>query len=171
AFNIQMKLSLFGIGALLKSEDGYVKIDELTPGGPAVKSGQLKAGDRIVAVAQGSKEPVDVVDMKLSKVVELIRGPKGTEVRLTVVPADAPDLSMRKVVSLIRDEIKLEDQEAKARIIDMPTEGGKTVRLGVIDLPSFYANFDDTRKESERKSTTTDMKKLLRKLVQEKVSG
>src|SRR5262249_23519294 len=113
----------------------------------------------------------DVVDMKLSKVVELIRGQKGTEVRLTVIPADAADLSMRKVVPLVRDEIKLEDQEAKARIIDMPTESGKTLRLGVIDLPSFYADFDDRRKETERKSTTTDVKKLVRKLVQEKVSG
>jgi carboxyl-terminal processing protease len=169
-FNVSMALSLFGIGALLQSEDGYCKIKELKPG-PALRSQKLKENDRIIAVAQGDGEPVDVVDMKLSKVVELIRGPKGTEVRLTIIPADAPDPSTRKVVKLIRDEIKLEDQEAKAKIIDFPTEDGKTVRLGVIDLPSFYADFDDRRKESERKSTTTDVKKLLRKLVQEKVGG
>src|SRR5438270_11130494 len=100
-----MKLSLFGIGALLQSDDGYVKILELTPGGPAIKSGKLKAGDRSVAVAQGSKEPVDVVDMKLDKVVEMIRGPKGTEVRLTIIPAGAPDPSIRKTITLIRDEV------------------------------------------------------------------
>ncbi len=171
-FNVSMALSLFGIGALLQSEDGYCKIKELKPG-PALRSNKLKENDRIIAVAQGDHEPVDVVDMKLSKVVELIRGPKGTEVRLTVIPADAADPSMRKVVSLIRDEIKLEDQEAKARIIDFPTESGRSVRLGVIDLPSFYSDFEDRdrRKGGERKSTTTDVKKLLRKLVQEKVGG
>src|SRR5439155_5300652 len=108
-FSIGMKLSLFGIGALLSSEDGYCKIQELKPG-PAMRSKKLKPNDRIIAVAQGDGEPVDVVDTKLSKVVELIRGPKGTEVRLTVIPADAPDPSVRKVVTLVREEIKLEDQ-------------------------------------------------------------
>jgi C-terminal processing protease CtpA/Prc len=91
-FNVGMALSLFGIGALLQSEDGYCKIKELKPG-PALRSQKLKENDRIIAVAQGDREPVDVVDMKLSKVVELIRGPKDTEVRLTVVPADAGDLA------------------------------------------------------------------------------
>src|ERR1043166_2611506 len=116
-YAIGMKLSLFGIGALLRSEDGYCKIQELKPG-PAMRSKKLKPNDRIIAVAQGDGEAVDVVDTKLSKVVELIRGPKGTEVRLTVIPADAPDPSVRKVVSLVREEIKLEDQEAKAKIIE-----------------------------------------------------
>src|SRR5439155_1782529 len=139
--------------------------------GPAERSKKLKENDRIIAVAKGDGEPVDVVDMKLSKVVDLIRGPKGTEVRLTVIPADASDPSVRKVVNLIRDEIKLEDQEAKAKVIDLPAGENKTVRLGIIDLPSFYADFDDRRKESERKSTTTDVKKLVGKLVLEKVSG
>ena len=167
-FNISMKLSLFGIGALLRSEDGYVKIQELMPG-PAMKSKKIKPNDKIVAVAQGTNEPVEVVDMKLNKVVELIRGPKGSEVRLTVVPADAADLSVRKVVALVRDEIKLEDQEAKARIIDMPQGQGKSMRLGVIDLPSFYADLDSRR--AGRKSTTTDVGRLLNKLKQENVQG
>ena len=167
-FNISMKLSLFGIGALLRSEDGYVKIQELMPG-PAMKSKKIKNNDKIVAVAQGTNEPVDVVDMKLNKVVELIRGAKGTEVRLTIVPGDAPDASMRKVVALIRDEIKLEDQEAKAKIIDLPQDGGKTLRLGVIDLPSFYA--DMSNHQAGRKSTTTDVGRLLTKLKAENVKG
>jgi carboxyl-terminal processing protease len=167
-FNISMKLSLFGIGALLQAEDGYVKIKELMPG-PAMKSKKLKPNDRIVAVAQATNEPVDVVEMKLNKVVDLIRGPKGTEVRLTVIPADAPDPSMRKVVALIRDEIKLEDQEAKAKIIELPGEGGKPLRLGVIDLPSFYADLDS--RKATRKSTTTDVGRLLTKLKQENVKG
>jgi carboxyl-terminal processing protease len=168
-FNISMKLSLFGIGALLRSEDGYCKIQELMDG-PAKKSGQVKPNDKIIAVAQGSGEPVDVVDMKLNKVVELIRGAKGTEVRLTIVPVDAPDPSTRKIVSLVRDEIKLEDQEAKAKLLELPAESGQApLRLGIIDLPSFYADLES--RQSSRKSTTTDVAKLLKKLKDEKVAG
>ena len=129
-FSIGMKLSLFGIGALLQSEDGICKIKELKPG-PATDSGKLKANDKIVAVAQGAGEPVDVVDMPLKKVVELIRGPKDTEVRLTVVPADAADPSERKVVALLRKEIKLEDQEAKAKLYEIPNGNKGTARLGI----------------------------------------
>src|SRR5207249_9786164 len=105
----------------------------------------------------------------LDKVVEMIRGQKGTEVRLTIYPADATDPSIRKVVSLIRDEVRLEEQEAKARIIDLPTANGKSMRLGVIDLPSFYADMGSDSKE--HKSATADMAKLLKKLKAEKVDG
>jgi carboxyl-terminal processing protease len=168
-FNISMKLSLFGIGALLRSEDGYVKIQELMPG-PAKKSKQIKPNDRIVAVAQGTNEPVEVVDMKLNKVVDLIRGPKGSEVRLTIIPVDAPNSSVRKVVALVRDEIKLENEEAKAKILDLPQPEGKSFRLGIIDLPSFYADLEAPRKAG-RKSTTTDVGRLLTKLKQENVKG
>ncbi len=178
-FNIGMKLSLFGIGAVLQSEDGYCKIRSLQPEGPAERSKKLKPNDRIVAVAQSNQPPVDVVDMKLNKVVELIRGPKSTEVRLTVIPADATDPSNRKVISLVRDEIKLEEQAAKARIIELPAvkdaEGRPvTQRLGVIDLPSFYSSFELEGQRgagSEQKSTTTDVALLIRKLTQEKVTG
>jgi carboxyl-terminal processing protease len=177
-FSIGMKLSLFGIGALLQSEDGICKIRSLTDGGPAQRSKQLKPDDKIIAVAQSNGPPVDVVDMKLNKVVELIRGPKATEVRLTIIPADAPNSSERKIVSLIRDEIKLEDSAAKARIYDMPltkkTSGGQTnIRLGVIDLPSFYSAFEleGRRGSGEQKSTTVDVAKLLRKLTKENISG
>lgn len=168
-FNIQMRLSLFGIGALLRSEDGYCKIQELMEG-PAKQSGKIKPNDKIVAVAQGTNPPVDVVDWKLNKVVELIRGPKDTEVRLTIVPVDAPDLSTRKVVTLTRAEIKLEEGEAKAKLIELPGESSqKPVRLGIIDLPSFYADLDN--RKSTRKSTTTDVAKLLQRLKDEKVTG
>lgn len=177
-FSIGMKLSLYGIGALLQSEDGICKIRSLTDGGPAQRSKLLKSDDKIIAVAQSNQPPVDVVDMKLNKVVELIRGPKGTEVRLTIIPADAPDSSVRKIVSLVRDEIKLEDSAAKAKLIDMPlpAEKGvstKSIRLGVIDLPSFYSGFEleGRRGSGEQKSTTTDVAKLIKKLVSEKVSG
>lgn len=167
SFAIGMRLSLFGIGAVLQSEDGYCKIRELMPGGPAIKSKKLKPNDRIVAVAQGEGEPVDVIDMKLNKVVELIRGPKGTEVRLTVLPADAPDT--RKIVTLIRDEIKLESQEAKARIIEFTNQA--PLRLGVIDLPIFYAEISEHGRTNNHKSTTTDVAALLKRLKQEKVDG
>jgi len=171
-FALSMNLSLFGIGALLQSEDGYCKIKELKPG-PALRSKQLKPGDRIVAVAQTNGEPVDVVDTKLSKVVELIRGPKGTEVRLTVIPADAPDPSSRAEVKLIRDEIKLEDEEAKAKIVEVPGKDANTTRLGIIDLPSFYASFDvaNGNGKAAHKSTTEDVSRLLKKLKAEKVAG
>ncbi|MBI5775576.1 MAG: carboxy terminal-processing peptidase [Verrucomicrobia bacterium] len=168
-FSINMKLSLFGIGAVLRSEDGYCKIQELMPGGPALMSKKLKPNDKIIAVAQGGKEPVDCVEMKLNKIVEMIRGPKGTEVRLTVVPGDAPDSSTRKIVTLIRAEIKLEEQEAKSKVYDVPAAGGKTTRLGVINLPSFYADMDS--RKAERKSTTSDVAKLVRKMKEENVDG
>jgi carboxyl-terminal processing protease len=171
SFAIGMNLSLFGIGAELTSEDGYCTIHRLLPGGPAAKSNKIKENDRIIAVAQSNQPPVDVVDMSLGKAVQLIRGPKGTEVRLTVIPAGA-DSSARTLVTLVRDEIKLEDQEAKAKVIELP-EGEGGLRLGVIDLPSFYAPFDpsNNRGKAEVRSTTEDVKRLLTKLKQEKVSG
>lgn len=172
-FAIGMNLSLFGIGAELSSEDGYCSIRRLIAGGPAEKSKKMKEKDRIVAVAQSNQPPVDVVDMSLNKAVQLIRGPKGTEVTLTIVPA-GESTSTRKTLTLVRDEIKLEDQEAKAKIIDLPDGKGHSARLGVIDLPSFYASFDpaNTRgKTSEPKSTTADVAKLITKLKQENVEG
>lgn len=171
-FAINMNLSLFGIGATLSTEDGYTVIREIKPGSPAEKSRQLKVGDKIVAVAQGEKEPVDVIDEKLNRVVEQIRGPKNTEVRLTVIPSDAPDPSARKIVKILRDEIKLEEQEAKAKLVELPDSNGKIHRVGVVDLPSFYANFPiDGRKQGSVKKTSTDVEKLVRKLKEEKMDG
>jgi carboxyl-terminal processing protease len=174
-FAINMNLSLFGIGAVLQSEDGYCKVRELRPG-PAMRSKQIKPGDRIVAVAQDDGEPVDVVDWKLSKVVDLIRGPKGSRVRLTIIPANATDPSERAEVALIRDEIKLEDEEAKAKIIEIPTGESDSIRIGMIDLPSFYASFTvaapGSRASRPRpKSTTIDVAKLIDKLNEEAIQG
>ena len=173
-FSIGMNLALFGIGAVLTAEDGYCKIDQLKPG-PAQKSGKIKVGDRIVAVAQADAPPVDVVEMKLSKIVQMVRGPKGSEVRLTIV---SPDSTMdRREVKLIRDEIKLDDQAAKGKVIDIPAGLGKTNRIGVIDLPSFYVPMDlnGPRKSDGEKATphytSTDVAKLLAKFNQEHVQG
>jgi len=170
-FSINMSLALFGIGAELRSEDGYCTIISLVPGGPAAKGKQLKPKDRIVAVAQGKQPPVDVVDMDLSKIVQMIRGPKGTEVRLTVIPSDDPN--SRHVVTLIRDEIKLEDQEAKAELVEMPDGHGGTNRLGILDLPSFYATVDLPGDNGDlgEKSTTADVRRLIQKLERQHISG
>ena len=157
-FDIQhISLSLSGIGATLEWDDGYTKIKSLVPGGPADLSKQLKPGDKIVSVAQGSGEPVDVVEMRLNKVVELIRGKRGTEVRLTVIPAKAPDT--KKVITITRDEIKLQEQYAKARVVEQVGADGKTHRLGVITLPQFY---DDC---------SAHVEKLIGRLKKENIDG
>jgi carboxyl-terminal processing protease len=166
SFGSLMNLSLVGIGASLQSDDGYCKIREIVPGGPAARSGELKVGDRIVGVAQDNGEFTDLIDMPLPQAVEMIRGKKGTTVRLTVIPAAAANDATRKTVSLVRDEIKLEDQQAKARIVDLPGEKGATQRIGVIDLPGFYGG-----EPGSGPSATKDVARLLKKLKQEKVTG
>jgi len=165
-FNIQMGLKLVGIGAMLRTEDGYAKIESLVPGGPAQTDGRLKVGDRISAVGQGSGEYVDVRDMRLDKVVEMIRGKKGTKVRLLAIPANAPDPSQRKTVELVRDEINLKDQEARADIIIKKDAEGNPVKLGWLTLPSFYADMD-----RHSKSTTRDVLALLKRLKKENIGG
>src|SRR5947209_11173498 len=165
-FSINMGLSLVGIGAMLRSEDGYAKIESLVPGGPAQVDGRVKVGDRITAVAQGQADYVDVREMRLDKVVEMIRGKKGTHVRLLAIPADATDPSRRKNVELVRDEIKLKDQEARADIIIRKDENGDPIKLGWLTLPSFYADMD-----KHQKSTTRDVLKLLKRLKKENIAG
>src|SRR6516164_2125740 len=167
SFEIDMRLSLVGIGAEMRSEDGYVKIERLVPGGPAARSGKMSAGDRIVAIAQGENSFVDTSNMTLDKVLELMRGKKGTVVRLQVFPAGAADPSKRRVVTLVRDTVKLTDEEAKAEIIDKVLPAG-SVRLGWITLPSFY---DDTGIFGIGKSASRDVAALLRRLNREKVQG
>jgi carboxyl-terminal processing protease len=165
-FSINMGLSLVGIGAMLRSEDGYAKIESLVVGGPAQTDGRLKVGDRITAVAQGQAEYVDVREMRLDKVVEMIRGKKGTRVRLLVIPSAAADPSGRKNVELVRDEIKLKDQEARADIILRKDENGDPIKLGWLTLPSFYADMD-----KHQKSTTRDVLALLKRLKKENIGG
>src|SRR5881396_1691902 len=165
-FSINMGLSLVGIGAMLRSEDGYAKIENLVPGGPAQLDGRLKVGDRITAVAQGQADYVDVREMRLDKVVEMIRGKKGTRVRLLAIPSDATDPSRRKNVELVRDEIKLKDQEARADIIIKKDENGDPIKLGWLTLPSFYADMD-----KHQKSTTRDVLALLKRLKKENIAG
>ncbi len=168
--SIAMNLSLFGIGATLRAEDGYCKVYELVPGGPAARSGLLKPGDRIVAVGQADQKPVDIVEMPLPDAVKLIRGEKGTRVRLTLIPAGGADDSARKTITIVRDEVKLEDQQAKARIVDLAQKKGAALRLGIIDLPSFYGGYDG-RTRTTPSSATADVAKLIRKLEAEHIQG
>ena len=167
-FQISMKLSLVGVGAVLSSEDGYAKVKEVVPGGPADRDGRLTVNDRIAAVAQGEAEFEDVVDMKLDKVVEKIRGKKGTLVRLLVIPGDATDPSKRKIVEIRRDEVKLKDQEAKAEVLDLDGQSGNPVRIGWITLPSFYANMEN---RGAPKSTTEDVAALISRLKRDGIQG
>jgi carboxyl-terminal processing protease len=150
---------------MLQAKGGYNVISEIVPGGPAARSGLLKPGDRIVAVAEGEAEPVNVMGMPPSQVVELIRGLKGSTVRLTVIPAGAADFT-RENVFLVRDEIKLADEHAKAAVIDLPQTGGRALRLGVIDLPSFYGT--DAEKAE---GASADIARLIKKLKREGVRG
>src|SRR5580692_872945 len=167
-FSINMSLALFGIGAELGSEDGYCIIRDLVPGGPAEKSNQLNQNDKIIAVAQGKQPPVDVIDMELGKIVQLIRGAKGTEVRLTIIPASDP--KSRRIISLTRAEINLKDQEAKAMLIETPDGHGGTNRLGVIDVPSFYAPVPLPGNAPQATNyVSVDTAALIEKLKQEKV--
>jgi carboxyl-terminal processing protease len=171
-FTISMNLALFGIGAQLRmDDDGYCNIDHLMPKGPAERSGLVKEKDRIVAVAQSNAPPVDVVGMNLTKTVQLIRGAKGSEVRLTI---EAPDTSERRVVSLIRDEIPIEDQQAKAKVVDLPGPNKKSQhRVGVINLPSFYASMQasPSNGKSEPRHASDDVALLIKKLKEERVEG
>lgn len=168
-FQISMGLSLVGVGAVLRSDDGYAKVMEVVPGGPADRDGRLKVNDRIAAVAQGDSEFEDVVDMKLDKVVEKIRGKKGTIVKLMVLPAAATDPAERKVIEVKRDEVQLKDQEAKAEILDLDGPEGNTTRVGWITLPSFYSKMDGRGKGG--KSTTADVKALLGRLKADGMEG
>ena len=169
-FNIQMKLSLVGIGAVLRPDDGYAKVVEVVPGGPADKDGRLKANDRIAAVAQGRNPFEDVVDMKLDKVVEKIRGAKGSQVRLQVIPANATDPSKRNVVEITRDEVKLKESEAKGEVIQTKDADGQAARIGWLTVPSFYAEME-RHGEGDSKSTTKDVRRILERMKKENIGG
>ncbi|MHB1057887.1 MAG: carboxy terminal-processing peptidase [Rhodanobacter sp.] len=171
-FDISMKLSLEGIGAVLQARDDYTQIRELVPGGPAVKSGKVEVGDRIVGVGQGDKGPVvDVIGWRLDDVVNLIRGKKDTTVRLEVIPADVGVDGKHEMVSLVRKKVSIEEQAAKKKIVEIK-DGDVTRKIGVIDLPTFYSDFG-ARSAGDKnfKSATRDVAKLLGELKQAGVQG
>lgn len=171
-FNIEMSLSLEGIGALLQQDQDYTKVSRVIPKGPADKQGELQPSDRIVGVAQGnSGEIIDVVGWRLDEVVNLIRGEKGSTVRLEVIPADQYSSGERREIVIVRNEVKLEEQAATSTIIDVE-RNGRTLRIGVIDLPTFYIDFDAlNRGDPEYRSTTRDVSRLLSELEAEAVDA
>lgn len=165
-FNIQMRLSLEGIGCVLRMEDEQVTVVELVTGGPADLSQQIRPSDKIVAVAQGDKEPwTDVVGWRLDDVVEKIRGPRGTVVRLKILPGKAGAAAAEKTVRLVRDTIKLEKQAAKSEIRTFKDSGGHELRVGVVTIPAFYSDFEAARRGvKDYRSTTRDVRRLLKEL-------
>ena len=171
-FNEDLARTFEGIGARLQLENEVVKIAEIIPGGPAFKSKAIQANDRIIAVAQGKDgEFVDVIGWRLDVTVTKIKGPKGTIVRLKVIPAGQELSSTPKIVELVRDKVVLEDQSAK-RIIKTITSGGKSYKIGIIQLPAFYADFKAMQAgDPNYKSTTRDVKLLLDTLKREKVDA
>ncbi|WP_252090481.1 carboxy terminal-processing peptidase [Pseudomonas sp. MWU13-3659] len=171
-FDINMSLSLEGIGAVLQSDNDQVKIVRLVPAGPAAKTKQVAPADKIIGVAQGNKEMVDVVGWRLDEVVKLIRGPKGSVVRLEVIPAsNAPNDQTSKIVAITREAVKLEEQAAKKSVLKLKQDG-RDYKLGIIEIPAFYLDFKAYRAgDPDYKSTTRDVKKLLTELQKEKVDG
>ncbi len=171
-FKIDMSNSLEGIGASLRTENDYTKVAEIIAGGPAFKSKLLVKDDKIIAVGQGESGPmVDVVGWRIDEVVKLIRGPKGTTVRLQILLASEGDNAPPKEIKLVREKVKLQEQAAKKEVVPV-TQNGKTYKLGVITIPSFYLDFEAAqRKERDYPSTTRDVRRLIQDLSIENVNG
>jgi len=166
-FDIDMKLSLEGIGAVLQTDDVYTRVTTIVSKGPADKSKQLKVDDLIIAVGQGNEPLVDVVGWRLDDVVDLIRGSAGSQVRLEIEPANSSVQGKTKVISIIREKVKLEEQAAKSEVIEL-IQDGKNLNVGVIDLPKFYIDFEAKNAgNKDYKSTTHDIRKLIEKMQQE----
>ena len=171
-FNINMKLSLEGIGAVLQQEDEYTKVVRLVTAGPADKQGDLQPADRITGVAQGiNGEIIDVIGWRLDEVVDKIRGKKDSTVRLQVIPANAEHDEDFKIITIVRNKVKLEEQSAQKKVIEI-TNDNNTYKLGVIELPTFYIDFDAVRRgDPNFRSTTRDVKRLITELKMENVQG
>lgn len=171
-FEMNSKKSLEGIGATLQQESDYTKITELRPGGPAFKSGQVNKDDRVVGVAQGiDGEMVNTIGWRSDEVAGIIRGPKGTLVRLELLPAGASAGAETKIVNLVRDKINLDDAKATSELIQM-TENGEEYKLGIITVPDFYLNADEMEENPETyTSTTNDVKRLIKELQSQGVDG
>lgn len=176
-FEINIKLSLEGIGAVLRWENGYTVVNSIVPGGAAFREGSLKVNDRILAVAQGAASFESVVDIRLNEVVQLIRGKRGTTVRLQVLRKTEAGDNIHKI-AIVRDKIVLKDGEAKSFVLNPKTssddefQGPKAFKIGLIHLPSFYTDFEGRRKNQlNYKSATRDVKTILQEFIQQKVDG
>lgn len=171
-FEISMRLSLEGIGAVLQLDNEFTLVRRIVPGGPADESGQLHAEDRIIGVGQGMEGPiVDVVGWRLDDIVDLIRGPKGSVIRLQILPKGKGPEESSKIITLTRNEIKLEEQAAQKSVIEIPN-GDTVTRIGVINIPTFYMDFTArARGDKDYRSTTRDVRRLIRELTEEGIDG
>ena len=171
-FDINMSLSFEGIGAMLQIDDEYAKVTRLIPAGPADKQGELRPSDLIIGVGEGESGPIeDVVGWRLDEVVDLIRGPRDTVVRLQVIPGKGKT-DQQRVVPIRRNEVKLEEQAAQKQIIEFTDEADQQHRIGVIDIPAFYIDFDAYRRgDKNYRSTTRDVQKLIAELAAEDIEG
>jgi carboxyl-terminal processing protease len=171
-YRIQMSLSYFGIGASLQLDEDYVQIVNIIPGGPAAIDGKLKPKDRITGVAQGHEgDMVDVIGWRLDDVVDLIRGPANSVVRLQIIPAGALPGSGEKIIALTRDQVKLEEQAAKSDVVTVPRDG-REWRIGVIEVPSFYRDYRAMSSgDKDYTSTTRDVKRLIGELEEQGIDG
>ena len=171
-FDINMSLSFEGIGAILQIDDEYAKVSRLVPAGPADKQGDLRPSDLIIGVGQGENGPIeDVVGWRLDEIVDLIRGPRNTTVRLEVIPGKGKT-DQRRLVPIQRNEVKLEEQAAQKKVIEVEDEKQNTHRIGVIDIPAFYIDFEAYRRgDKNYRSTTRDVNRLIDELVAEGVEG
>lgn len=171
-FDISMKLSLVGIGALLSSDDGAAKVERLIPGGPAEQDGRLQAGDKIIAVGQGDEEPVDILHWPLSKSVRLIRGEKDTQVVLVVIPASDPSGATTKKIDIIRDEVKLDERAAKGKIKPIPAGTNAQYQIGMITIPDFYGDIlGRSRGDKDARSLTADVERIIEETFSNRVDG
>ena len=171
-FDIHISLNLSGIGAVLSSEDGYTKVVEVVQNGPADKEGTLRENDRIIAVAQEGGEPVDVMDMPLSKVVTLIRGKEGSRVTLTILPARKGAQAAPEKVTITRGKVPMNESHAQSRIIEAKDADGQTRKIGVIDLPSFYIDFAAVRRgDEDYNSSGHDVLRILNEFADKKIDG
>ena len=171
-FDMQMSLSLEGIGALLGIEDDYAKVVSLVPGGPAAKSNQLSPDDRIVSIRQAYEEKsTDVVGWRIDEIVKLIRGDAGTEVELEIMPSKSLESSERKFVTLVREEVQLEEQAAKSKIISIDSES-RNYKVGIIELPAFYIDFNAWReRDPDFRSSSRDVENILRSFNKDNVDA
>ena len=173
-FDISMSLSLIGIGATLTSEDGFIRVVDIVPGGPADLDGRLKVDDRIIGVAQGDGEVVDVIDMPVSNAVKLIRGKENTIVKLTVIPGERGRNGKPEVYAIKRAKVNLEDSAAKGEIREVvnPLNPDKKMKIGVINIPSFYMDFDAVaRGDMNYRSVSKDVEKILKNFETEKIDS
>ncbi|MCF7838980.1 MAG: carboxy terminal-processing peptidase [Candidatus Marinimicrobia bacterium] len=171
-FDINMRLSLVGIGAVLSTDEGLPKIMRLIPGGPAERDGRLQPGDKIVAVAQDNEEAVDILHWPLSRAVRLIRGEKDTRVVLTVIPATDVSGSTLREIDLVRDEVQLEEQAAKGRLERQAGPDDEELTLGIITVPEFYADVAGLgRGTPDARSVSGDVRRILAEFAAEGVDG